>query len=174
MARRSFNFSGRRTTKKGTDWASSSPLTVGISVAAASAVLLESFTPNPGGETVVRIRGMLGWSSDNAAATEDQLGAFGIGVVSQQAQGVGITAIPHPGTDADWRGWMYHTYFNSQTQFLSSVGLMFDKMHSIVIDTKAMRKVGDAERLVMVVENTGASHGITFFNAERILTKPIG
>ena len=170
MARRVVR-SFARGPRKATDWSASAALTVGVGLPAASAILTQVFVPIVGGETVIRTRGMLGWSSDNAAASENQLGAFGIGVVSEQAATVGITAVPHPGTDAAWGGWLYHTYWFSQTQFLSSVGLQFDKMHTIVIDSKAMRKVGETERLVVVWENTGASHGVSVFDSIRILSK---
>ena len=172
MARRFSQFPrSRGGSRKHSDWTGSPALTVGIAVPAASAVLTEVFTPRSGGETVIRTRGTFGWSSDSAAATEDQLGAYGIGLVSAQAVSVGITAIPHPATDASWGGWLYHSFFFSQTQFLSSIGLMFDKMHTVEIDSKAMRKVGDEERIVMVVENSGATHGISFFDSVRILSK---
>jgi len=39
-----------------------------------------------------------------------------------------------------------------------------------VIDSKAMRKIGENERLVVVVENI-ASAGMVFWNSERFLTK---
>ena len=61
----------RRGTKKHTDWSASAALTVGVAVPAASAVLLETLIPATGGETLIRTRGMIGWSSDSAAASED-------------------------------------------------------------------------------------------------------
>ena len=169
---RSFSRAPRaRGAKKHTDWGASSALTVGIAVPAASAVLLEVFVPTGAGETLVRTRGMFGWATDNASGSESQLGAFGIGVVSEQASSVGITAVPHPGTDAGWGGWLYHSYWFSSSVQLSAVGLMPDMMHTIEIDSKAMRKVGENERIVIVVENTAASHGISFFHSVRLLSK---
>ena len=170
MARRPF-VRGQRTTRKHTDWSASAVLTGGVVVAATASALLEVFTPAAGGETLIRTRGMLGIQSDQSGALEDQLVAFGIGVVSAQAVSVGITAIPHPGTDAAWGGWLYHTFLFATYLFISGVGSEPQFMTSHVIDSKAMRKTGDEERLVMVVENTHASHGFRFANSERLLSK---
>jgi len=169
MARRTVS-SFRRGPRKATDWSASVILAGPINVPGSSAVLLETFTPIAGGETVIRTRGMLAWSTDQVGADEDQIGAFGIAIVSAQAASVGITAIPHPGTDAAWGGWLYHTYFFSKFELLSSVGANPDMAHSLVIDSKAMRKVDEDDRLVVVVENTAAT-GFEVYNSERFLSK---
>jgi len=171
MARRFVRSSFARSSRKGTDWSASSNQVAPIPVASGAAVLLEVFTPIVGGETVIRTRGMLAWATDQAAAVENQFGAFGIGIVTEQAATVGITAVPHPASDAAWDGWLYHTFFFSQYQFLSSVGAEPGVMHSMVIDSKAARKVGENDRMVTVVENTGAAHGFDFANSERFLSK---
>jgi len=160
-----------RGSRKATDWSASTPLAVLVNVPAASAVLLETFTPIAGGETIIRTRGMLGWLGDNLAADELQFGAFGIGVVSEQAASVGASAVPHPATDAAWDGWLYHTYFFSDFEFVSGVGIDGGLMHTMVIDSKAARKVSENDRVVIVVENTHASFGFDFANSERFLTK---
>ena len=49
--------------------------------------------------TIVRSRFEVGIISDQTAATEDQLGAIGMAVVSDQAVAVGVTAVPTPITD---------------------------------------------------------------------------
>ena len=137
----------------------------------ASAVLLDQvFTPTGAGETVIRTRGLFGYQSDQTAATENQNGAVGIGLVSAQAVSVGVTAVPHPATDADWNGWLWHSYFANTLQVATAVG--FENItQRIVIDSKAMRKLGTDERIVLVVENSSSS-GMRFYFDVRIYSKP--
>jgi len=157
--------------RKAVDWSASSVLTGDVAVAAGAAVLLEIFTPIVGGETVIRTRGLLGWRTDQTVADEVMFGAFGICVVTQQASSVGITAVPHPGTDAAWGGWLYHTYFFSDFQLGDLTGFSGKLMSLITIDSKAMRKVDEDDRLVTVVENTSSVSGFRFANSERFLSK---
>jgi len=95
----------------------------------------------------------------------------GIGVVSEQAASVGITAVPHPGSDAGWGGWLWHSYFAGRLSFASATGYAPNQVHQLVVDSKAMRKVGDNERLVLVVQNTG-TQGIVFTWSVRFYSKP--
>ena len=171
MARR-FHRGGSfpRSQRKGTDWSASAVETAFTTVAASTAALLQVFAPIVGGETAIRIRGLFGWRSDQTASSEDQMGAFGIAVVTEQAATVGITAVPHPNTDAAWDGWMYHHYYASHVDALTSVGVINDSLHRIVIDSKSMRKVSEDDRLVVVIENS-APFGVEVFNSVRILSK---
>ena len=157
--------------KRLTDWSASSPVTGPDVVAATTKALLEVFTPIVAGETVVRTRGFFGYESDQVAATEFFAGAFGIGVVTKVAAGIGITAIPGPATDAGWDGWLYHRYFANRFEFISGVGVEANPIINIEIDSKAMRKVTEDDRLVVVAENS-ASAGMQIMHAIRILTKP--
>ena len=156
--------------RRATDWSASTILGAPLFVANNSASLVEVFTPIVGGETLIRTRGMLGFQSDQAAADEFQLGAYGIAVVTEQAATIGITAVPTPATDAAWGGWLYHTYFFAGMDFISAVGVEPGMMHTFPIDSKAMRKVDEDERLVTVVENTGI-HAFELASAVRLLSK---
>ena len=164
--RRSFS----RGLRRATDWVGSQPLSSMVTVAAGTAALLQTFTPFPDGETIIRLRGLFNWRSDQSTTDEFQIGAYGIAVVSEQAATVGIAAVPHPDTDASWDGWMYHTYFCSRFEFLSGVGVLADMVHTIVIDNKAMRKITGDDRLVLVVENSSGT-GIQVLDQVRILSK---
>ncbi len=155
--------------KRHPDWSASVPQTALTGVAGSAAALLQTFTPEAGGETVIRTRGLFGWKSDQNGAAEDQLGAVGICKVSAQAVSVGITAIPHPDTDSGFP-WLWHSYFASSFVFGTNVGFEPGMLHRIVIDSKAMRKVTDDERIVMVVENS-APFGISVFDSFRIMSK---
>jgi len=169
MARRvSRTFS--RGPRRATDWGASTPLTTFVTVPASSAVLLEVFVPFTGGETIIRTRGLMTYRSDQVAASEVNIGAFGIGVVTAQAVSVGITAIPHPVTDAAWGGWLWHSYFANRFNFASATGLQFDGVFQIPVDSKAMRKIDEDERMVVVIENSTAV-GMQCSSQERVLTK---
>ncbi len=165
-------FVSRRTRgiRRQTDWSASTPQTSLLAVAGSSQVLSQTFVPSSGGETIVRVRGRIAYGSDQTAATESQLGAYGIAVVTAQAVSVGITAIPHPDTDASWDGWLYHTYLASHMSALSSVGVIPDILISIDVDSKAMRKISPEERMVFVIQNS-ASTGFQIFDSFRVLTK---
>jgi len=168
MARRVRSFS--RGPRRALDWSASTPATAFASLAGSTSAISQIFVPIVGGETVVRTRGMFGWGTDNAAGDEPQIGAYGICVVSEPAASVGITAVPTPDTDAAWGGWLYHTYFMSNTEFQSSVGVNFDNIRRIVIDSKAMRKIDENDRLITVIQNSSAD-GMIFNDSTRFLTK---
>ena len=169
MARniRRFNNRGPR---RSTDWSSSAPLATFTFLAASTAALLQTGTPPVGGETVIRTRGLVSIQLDTVIASEPNIGAFGIAIVTAQAESVGITAIPHPVTDAAWGGWFVHRFFSNQLKFLSGVGLEPQWATHYEIDSKAMRKIDEDERLVVVVENVSA-FGMLIADQFRWLTK---
>ena len=170
MARRTFQ-PRTRGKKSETDWFGSAQQTALTAVPASSALLSQVFIPFVTGETVIRIRGLVAIGSDQGAVTEVQLGAYGIAVVSEQAATVGITAVPHPDSDSGWDGWMWHSYFADQFRVATAVGLEARQLTSqIVVDSKAMRKVGGDNRLVFVVENSGGQ-GIAMYDSFRVLSK---
>ena len=156
--------------KRHGEWSSSTPLTALTVLAGSTALLTQIFVPQDAGETIIRTRGLFGWSSDQTSAGEDQMGAVGIGVVSEQAATVGITAVPHPDTDAAWGGWLWHSYYASRLSAASAVGFEPGMFHRITIDSKAMRKLGESERMIVVVENSNPG-GIVLYDSIRIFTK---
>ena len=99
------------------------------------------------------------------------MGAFGICVVIAQAVSVGITAIPHPATDAAWGGWVYHTFLQATMRFGTAVGMHPDWLNYIIVDSKGMRKVDEDERLVSVWENSSGTHGFDSWGSMRFLSK---
>ncbi len=160
----------QRGPRRATDWSASVSLAGAVNVAASTAAILEVFIPIIGGETLIRTRGMFTVGSDQSSGDEIQIGAFGICVVTEQAATVGITAVPHPSSDAAWGGWVVHQYYAARTEFLSAVGFQPNTWHRFPIDSKGMRKIDEDERLIVVVENASA-FGITVTSQERFLTK---
>ena len=127
------------------------------------------------GLTVVRIHGMLScYLGTTSAGVRGFHCVFGMGIVSNDAFAVGVTAVPNPADDMDWPGWMVHRIFDVQSltatiadgsNAVSAVGL-------IEIDNKSMRKLGLNETLfgsLQVVEN--GTEGLEVFFETRILVK---
>ncbi len=91
-------------------------------------------------------------TSDQQIATETQIAAFGLCVVSDQALAIGITAVPTPVTDLGSDLWFVHQMtfndftFASAASYQSSAGRIYE------IDSKAMRKVNDDQDIVLVFE----------------------
>ena len=104
------------------------------------------------GLTLLRTRGeFMAFLSVGTSALDGFNGAFGICVVSENAFGVGVTAMPTPLTDASWNGWLYHHFFNVK---VPGAGLIGDRDASVrfTIDSKAMRKVKQTDVIAGVLE----------------------
>ncbi len=120
--------------------------------------------------TVLRTRLELMWTSDQTTATEMPFGAMGFGVVSDVASGVGAAAVPDPITDADF-DWLAYQGLLNQFTFLDATGVVGDAGHHYTVDSKAMRKVGQADDLIMVTSNADPAVGATISMVGRILVK---
>ena len=164
---RSFRAAGPR---RLTSWSASTPASVYTVFAASSSILLDVFTPTVERQTVVRIRGIFCYRSDQISATETVLLSLGIGIVEEPAAAIGITAIPTPGAEADSELWMYHQYMSSRFVFITGVGYIHNDVTTVQVDSKAMRKMDGTQRLVVVVQNQGTS-GASVLGQFRILTK---
>jgi len=125
------------------------------------------------GLTIVRIRGTLEVTMSTAASAGDGfVGAFGIGIVTAPAFGVGIGSMPTPIDEIEWNGWIWHQLF----QYTSSIAGGFgttpkDSLH-IEIDTKAMRKTSLEQVLFLAGQfvEVGSS-AIRVTGATRMLLK---
>ena len=164
-----------RRSKRMTDWALVAfPATL-IAVPANSKVLVASFTAASLATlapfTIVRTRGYFSISSDQVAASEDQLGAFGLALINETARALGVTGIPGPSFDSTWDAWFFHQYFGEHLQVGSNVGLEPAFAKTFPIDSKAMRKVEGDQGLALMVENTHATHGFNISVGLRILIK---
>ena len=117
--------------------------------------------------TILRTRIELEWFSDQASVTENAIGAWAMGVVSENASTIGITAVPKPNTDADYNWVAWQTLF-TRFQFLDSTGFSPDAATRYVVDSKSMRKVGANDDIIFVVENEAAV-GAQIFQGGRVL-----
>ncbi len=129
------------------------------------------------GLTIVRIRGellMYLTVADAINAGYDEV-AVGICVVSENAAGVGITAVPTPITDVAWDGWMWMW----QGSMKAAVANEFDRGQTssvrAIVDTKAMRKIKETDVIVAVAEAgaeaTNASLSLRF-NSRTLVKLP--
>ncbi len=121
--------------------------------------------------TIVRTRLLLSIGSDQQAASETIVGAFGAGIVNDVAGALGVTGLPGPTSDCGWAGWFAYQPFLQEFVFGSGVGLEPNFMTQYVIDSKAMRKVAAEEDIVWMIENDNATAGLRFAIAGRMLIK---
>ena len=108
-------------------------------------------------QTIIRIRGELMFVMQSAASSFDgwtRVG-FGMCIVSENAAGIGVTAVPAPIADIAWDGWMVHwtgAVIAGATTITNSEGSANFK---VPIDSKAMRKLHATDVLIAVLETTG-------------------
>jgi len=109
------------------------------------------------GLTIVRIRGelLLALSTVTAALDGFRRCACGIGIFDTKAfSGVGVTAMPGPLTEMDWNGWLWHWTGAVTGMSTTTDGNGGSSAARIVIDTKAMRKIGLQEVVGAVFETS--------------------
>ena len=122
--------------------------------------------------TIIRVRGIIGVSSDQGVAAEDQSGAFAMAVVSDQASGIGIIAVPSPITDRGSDLFFVYEDVVASMFVASNSGVVPDFMQGIrTFDSKAMRKVNEDQDIVLVKGTSGISDGAIIYTAGRMLLK---
>ena len=124
--------------------------------------------------TIVRIRGMLDVMVNPVGANNDDVrwGA-GLGMISAQAFAAGASAVHAPLSNSDWGGWMWWATGVMRQRSTYSEFSAPQAGVSVVIDSKAMRKVENDSLLVCVVEtlNGAGSAGVLISAAARVLVK---
>ena len=171
MAGRRFHGVSRRSTRE-TQWGFLTPITFTLTASGgtigsslnAAALALRPFT-------IIRTHLALHLSSDQIIATEDQVAAYGIAIVSDQASAAGVAAVPTPDTDAGSDLWFVHKYMHNRFGFADATG--FARIGtSYTIDSKAMRRVEEGQDMVTVAEvDTATSSGLQLMVAGRFLIK---
>ena len=150
-------------------------LETGIS-ANGSAIFSTGFQAALPGLTIVRLRGVFSMWLTSAGSAFDGFGrvAIGFGVVSENAAGIGITAVPLPIDDISWDGWLYHADLGTITTDNTSPvlrGPLPSQRH--IVDSKAMRKFKESDVLVGVLQansEMGAA-AFSFTSNSRVLVK---
>ncbi len=121
--------------------------------------------------TVVRSRGYIHLISDQTAASESQSIAYGHCVVSDQANAIGATAIPTPVTDSGSDLFFVYERLRTFFTFGSAIGFQSPAGLFKEYDSKAMRKIAVGEDLVVVVESSASTSGLSFQSFSRHLVK---
>ena len=121
--------------------------------------------------TIIRLHMEILILSDQLAADELQVVAFGAAVVSDQSVAIGVTAIPTPATDAGSDLFFAHKWMINNLSLNTAAGYDSQGGRSYTIDSKAMRKVNDDQDFVTVVELDSISDGAIVVAAGRMLIK---
>ncbi len=130
-----------------------------VQIGAGLSVIHSSFTPDSLAmlaPTVVRTRGFAIFFPTAFGADRSSAGAYGLGVVSDEAFAAGAASIPRPHDDDDWPGWLVHGYFANHLEFQSATS-EHQTPFGYEIDSKAMRKIGVNETLVWMVEDNSGT-----------------
>ena len=105
--------------------------------------------------TVVRTRGHVQAILTAAGSPGDGYrGVHGIAVVSDQAFGIGLTAVPNPIDESDWDGWLWHSFFDIWLVMgtIADGANAFGAVSRIDIDSKAMRKWGSNQTIMGITQ----------------------
>ena len=151
-------------------WTALTP-TIETTIAPATKLLVGSLT-TAGPVTVRRTFGLVNWRSDQVAADESPMGAFGMCVVSEDAFAAGAASIPGPFSDASSELWLVHQFLFAPVEFTSAAGFESAAGRQYVINSKAMRKFTEEERLVFMIENGHPTQAALQYFMLRVLTSP--
>ncbi len=161
-----------RSQRRSTLWTVISPFTAtlastgGVLILSATAALL-ALRPF----TIIRTYLEMNIQSDQFAATEDQVGAVGLAVVSDESVTQGVVALPTPVTEAESDFWFLHQWMLSSLQFGSAIGVQTPAGRQYSIASKAMRKVNNDQDVALVAERSAIGGGFELLGAGRMLIK---
>ena len=150
--------------------------TVLTTTASAAAVVGSGLQLLVDGLTLVRLRGQFtSFLSIAGAAGDNFVGAFGVGIATDQAFAIGVSALKIPITDQDWDGWLYWQAIQliaaEPTEQFGNAGTA---SMVVQVDSKAMRKVNLGDTVygvIEVVEGGGGGSTILSFFDSRLLFK---
>jgi len=126
-----------------------------LSVGSTNSVIIASFTPDAQGlnhPTVVRTRGQVSIKLPTYAADANVVGAFGVGIVTEQAFNAGQASIPETFDEADWGGWFVWRSFSLHYESITAAS-SFIASWEFEVDSKAMRKVGPNDTIVLMASS---------------------
>jgi len=158
-----------RGAKRKSQWVASADQGVVSLTSGASQILQSNATL--GTTTIIRTRGLISVAPSAVTADIDIQGAFGMGIVSDQAFAAGAGSIPGPWTDQDWGGWfLWIPFFNALEVGAAPSSVELYMPNSVFhFDSKAMRKVEINETVVVMIESqAGAAQVVSPF---RMLVK---
>ena len=101
--------------------------------------------------TIVRTRGYLSVKSDQTSVAEVYGVQMGFAVVSDQALGVGVSAVPTPDADGQSDLWFVYESLWGDFEVTTDIGRL-EMGQRMAYDSKAMRKVEEGQDVVQVME----------------------
>ncbi len=113
--------------------------------------------------TIVRLRGEILIKGTPDAIADDAVVGLGMIVVSDASAAVGGVSVPGPIADLG-APWVWHRFVSLAA---GSTGLLGDDLGSVVrvmVDSKAMRKLGPAESLILVGETSTNDYSVVSAN----------
>ena len=113
--------------------------------------------------TIVRTRGELLIFLDAAggAINEGFAWAFGMCNVTENAAGIGVTAVPNPIDDIGWDGWFVYETGTVVTRGTALEDGALTEMIRAPIDSKAMRKTHQTDVVVALLATSEQGAGAT-------------
>jgi len=176
LALRRGSLRGRPSSRRAKAWAIGPGASTSTSFTSTTAAILGSgaVLATESKVTILRVRGMITVRLITATSIGDGFHfAIGLGIVSSDAFGVGVTAVPNPIADAQWDGWMWHQFgdVHQITGAEADGSNAVSNIMRIPVDTKAMRKFGDNETLMfnMEVVEVGTSNITVFADSRQLL-----
>jgi len=133
-----------------------------IGVGTNAKVIVSNFDPQANSmlaPTIVRTRGEVTVVATTLTVDVDIVGAFGLAVVTDRAFAAGQASVPGPWTDSDWGGWFVWQSFAVAYEIGSEIGVV-NAGHTMIVDSKAMRKVKDDETIILVAESQSSGFRI--------------
>jgi len=170
--------------RRRTGWALGPGGTAPTGITGTSAVVLGAgVTPVAlDGITVARIRGdFVAYLRTATSVADGFAGAIGIGLTTEAAFAIGITALETPITDEDWDGWLWHNYFSCKGATAGGAAAdSVDVMSSgsgivrIAVDTKAMRKLDEESVIFAAIDvvEVGVAALEVAFNSRMLVMLP--
>ena len=133
-------------------------------MATTTKVIIASFdpstaTPSIDQATIVRTRGQVVIKLGTYVADLSISGAYGVAIVSSDAFAAGIASIPGPFDDADWDGWYVWRSFGGHYEVKGGESSLLGSWH-YEVDSKAMRRIGPNQTLVMIAESQAGEFAI--------------
>ena len=136
-----------------TDWARLVN-TADVNVGTGAKVVLATFLHGQEEATVRRSILELHIQSDQSSQIEDQFGAVGIYIASDQAVATGITALLGPVTDASDDVWLMWRGFVSRGGSSASNETNGQQIH---VDSRGQRRLQEGQQAVLMIENASAT-----------------
>ena len=103
--------------------------------------------------TITRILGNLQFQLKTTGGVDNGFHCtWGIGLVSGDAFGVGVSACPSPQDDMDWGGWLMHGFMPMITPTLTIDDIGSAVVVNIPVDVKAQRVMGPNDVIFCTVD----------------------